>query len=151
MRSSASEPASTGAREYPLEGWSGGEAAGSSSPHALRGVEGGLPAVRAGQAFDPPVPLTFVNPQDGPDDGGIDYVPVLARRPVAEGGRIQRVEPSTRVDAWLVDVFAAALADSPPVPLLDLLPLGLEARVGRHDRASNGMRERLSRSTRAFS
>jgi hypothetical protein len=56
----------------------------------------------------------------------------------------------SRVRVWLVDVFAPALADSPPVPLRDLLPLGLEAGVGRHDRAAIGMRERASRSTRAF-
>lgn len=97
-----------------------------------------------------PVVLTLLNREDGFDDYEIRRVPVLARREVAEGGWVKRVEPSTRVDAWLVDVFAPALACSPPVPLLDLLPLGLEAGVGLLDWAANGMRECLSRSTRAL-
>ena len=69
--------------------------------------------------------------------------------PVAEGGRIQWVEPGSSVDAWLVAVFAPTLADPPPVPFLELLPLGLEAGVGHNDRAANGMLKRRGRLARA--
>jgi hypothetical protein len=53
-----------------------------------------------------------MNPQDGFDDDGVDRVPMFAPASVAEGGRVQRVEPSTRVDAWLVAVFAIAFGKS---------------------------------------
>jgi hypothetical protein len=86
-----------------------------------------------------------MNPQDGFDDGGISRFSVLAPTSVAEGGWVKRVEPSTRVDAWFPDILAVALADSPPVPPLDLLPLGLEARVGYQDLAAVAMCERASR------
>ena len=65
-----------------------------------------------------PVGLTLLNREDGFDDDGIRRVPVLARRKVAEVGRVIGVEPRTRVDARLVDFFAPALAGPPVVPLL---------------------------------
>lgn len=124
-------------------------APGSSSPPALRGVVRDLPTVFAGAAFHPPVGLTLEDRQDGFDDDGIGSVGMRARRPVAEGGRIQWVEPGSSVDAWLVAVFAPTLADPPPVPFLELLPLGLEAGVGHNDRAANGMLKRRGRLARA--
>src|SRR5687767_12597391 len=90
--------------------------AGPISARLLGGVVRHLPAVVAGAAFHIPVAVAVVNPQDGFDDGGICHVSVFAPTSVLEGGRIQRVEPSTRIDAWLVDVVAVALADPPPVP-----------------------------------
>jgi hypothetical protein len=53
-----------------------GAAAGSSSPHAIRGVVRNLPTVVAGGALHPPIALTIMNPQGGPEGGGIGHVPV---------------------------------------------------------------------------
>jgi hypothetical protein len=78
-----------------------GAAAGSLSPHAFRGVERNLPAALAGAAQHIPIVLTLANREEGSDDGRIGHVPVLARRPVAEGARVTGVEPSTSVDARL--------------------------------------------------
>ena len=63
----------------------------------LRGVDRNLPAVIPGAAFHPPVALTVMNPQDGPEDCGIGRVPVLALPRVVEGGRVRGSSPSTTV------------------------------------------------------
>ena len=94
--------------------------------------------------------LTLVNREDGFEDAEIGRVPLLAPASVADGGWVKWIESSTRVDAWLVDVSGIALADPPPVATFDLLPRRLEAGVGHHDLAADGMGERPSRSTRAL-
>lgn len=70
-----------------------GAAARTSSSAALRGVVRNLPTARAADAFDVPVAVTVMNPQDGPDDYGIGSFAVLALRRVAEGGWVKWVEP----------------------------------------------------------
>ena len=91
---------------------------GRSHPTPSAAKHGHLPERFVAAARHHPVAPArpFPNLQDDPDQSGIGRVPVLAPASVLEGGRIQRVEPRTLVDAWLVDVFAVALADSPPVP-----------------------------------
>ena len=79
-----------------------GKPARIASLTVLRGVVRHLPAVFAGAAFHPPVVLAVMNPEDGFDDGGIGRVPVFAPASVAEGGWVKWVEPSTRVDPWLI-------------------------------------------------
>jgi len=83
-----------------------------------------------------------MNPQDGPEHGGIGHVPVLASRRVAEGGRVTRVEPDTTVRGRLVKVFLPALALGHPVAGFHLLPLDRGGGVGLHWFAVGGMCER---------
>ena len=76
-----------------------------------------------------------MNPQGGPDDGWIRYVPLIACRLVAEGGRVQRVEPDTAISGRLAMVLLPAHALRDPKAGLHFLPRDLYAGVGSQDLA----------------
>jgi hypothetical protein len=65
-----------------------------------------LPDAVAGATGDRPAILTLDDRQEGPEDGGIGHVAVLARRKVAERRRVIGVLPLARLAAWLVDVLS---------------------------------------------
>jgi hypothetical protein len=82
------------------------------TPDAL-GVVRDLPAAVAAGTFHPPVALTVMNLQDRPEENRIGRVPMLALSRVAEGCRIERVEPHATVGGLLVEVLLPAFATLP--------------------------------------
>jgi hypothetical protein len=98
------------------------------SPLVPRCVERNLLAAVAGHALHPPVPVAFLDLQDGTDDRGIGRVPLLAAPQVAEGGRVIRVEPNettTGIDVDALDVAHGVQSVPAPFPLL-VDPRGFE-------------------------
>jgi hypothetical protein len=61
---------------------------------------------------------------------------MLAPSRVAEGGRVEGVEPDTTVRGRLVEVLFPALTDRLPMSVLDLLPPNLGGGISLNDRTS---------------
>jgi hypothetical protein len=83
-----------------------------------------------------------VNPQDGPEDGGIGHAPVLALRRGNDGGWVIGVEPDTTVRGRLVMVLLPALHSATQWPVSTsghgILTLGSALMIGQLSACVNG-------------